>query len=118
MKSAGARMRTKYLKYFCLAACLAAPIASASDDGDDARFATQQLREGKILPLSEILSRVEHVTGGNVLEVEAEHEDHGLVYEVYFLDPNGQRHEIYVDAATGEILKQKLDDNSDARSSD
>lgn len=47
-----------------------------------------------------------------------EHEDERLVYEVYFLDPGGRRREIYVDAVTGEVLMQKIDDESDARSTD
>jgi uncharacterized membrane protein YkoI len=118
LERARERMNLKFLKTMSLAICLGLPIAGIADDDDDARFATQALREGKILSLSEILERVEGVIGNNILEVEMEHEDEGLVYEVYFLDPEGRRREIYVDAVTGKILMQKIDDDSDAHSTD
>jgi len=53
---------------------------------------------------------VRPVTGDTILEVEVEHEDFGIAYEIYFLDPQGRRREIYVDARTGEIMLQQLDD--------
>lgn len=68
------------------------------------------LRQGEILPLAAILEMVRPVTGDTILEVEVEHEDFGIAYEIYFLDPQGRRREIYVDARTGEIMLQKLDD--------
>lgn len=66
--------------------------------------------EGAILPLAAIFEIIEPVTGSNIVEVEVEHEDFGFAYEIYFLDPQGRRREIYVDARTGEIMLQKLDD--------
>lgn len=68
------------------------------------------LRQGEILSLAAILEMVRPVTGDTILEVEVEHEDFGIAYEIYFLDPQGRRREIYVDARTGEIMLQKLDD--------
>ena len=112
------RMKLNIFKCMTVMVCLGMPVAGFADDDDDARFATQALRDGKILSLSEILDRVHDVTGDNILEVEMEHEDERLVYEVYFLDPGGRRREIYVDAVTGEVLMQKIDDESDARSTD
>lgn len=105
------------LLYLTFAGCLAMPIASAADD-DDARYATEQLQKGVILPLSEILERVRHVTGDTILEIEIEREDFGPVYEVYFLDPDGRRREIYVNAVSGEILMQKIDEDPDAHTPD
>jgi len=71
--------------------------------------ASRLLRQGEILPLTSILEMVRPVTGTHILEVEIEHEDFGLAYEIYFLDAEGRRREIYVDARTGEIMLQKLD---------
>lgn len=68
------------------------------------------LREGEILPLSTILEMVRPVTGEHILEVEVEHESSGLAYEIYFLDDQGRRREVYVDARTGEIMLQKPGD--------
>lgn len=81
-----------------------------SADETEPDEASRLLRQGEILPLSTILELVRPVTGTSILEVEVEHEDFGLTYEIYFLDQQGRRREIYVDARSGEILLQKLDD--------
>lgn len=103
----------KNLLYFltCLAIAMATTTSlSADGDGESAREISRLLTQGEILPLASILEIVRPITGVHVLEVEVEHEDFGLVYEIYFLDPQGLRREIYVDARTGKILMQKLDD--------
>jgi len=49
------------------------------------------------------------VGGGTVKEIELDYEKERLVYEVE-IKYNGQEYEIDIDAATGEIVKYKIDD--------
>lgn len=49
------------------------------------------------------------VGGGTVKEIELDHENGRLVYEVE-VKYNGMEYEMEIDAATGEILKYKIDD--------
>lgn len=93
----------------CSVIALAITKPLGADDIDTSDI-SRLVMQGEIMPLTRILEIVRPITGDRVLEVGMEHEDFGLVYEVYFLDPQGLRHEIYVDARTGEILMQKLDD--------
>jgi uncharacterized membrane protein YkoI len=75
------------------------------DDHDCARRA---LEEGRARPLAEILPAVESALGGQVIEVELEHCDARIVYEVKVLRPDGRLVEAEVDAMTGEVLKEKM----------
>jgi uncharacterized membrane protein YkoI len=88
---------------------LTAPPSVLWTDETDAGSVIQSLQEGQILTLSAILDIVRPVTGDDILEVEVEHEEFGLAYEIYFLDPQGYRRKIYVDARTGDLVPQKLD---------
>ena len=64
-----------------------------------------------MLPLETILERIRPATGGGkILEIEHDSDDGRVVYEIYFLDSSGRRREMEVEAATGRILKNELDD--------
>jgi uncharacterized membrane protein YkoI len=76
-------------------------LPSPASDHDRAREA---LERGEILPMSQILARVETQMPGEVIEVELEREHGRLVYELKVLAPNGRVSEVLVDAATAEIL--------------
>lgn len=98
---------------FCLlvssAVALTVPVLAFADKTNPDEI-SRMLGNGEILSLAKILEIVRPVTGTRILEVEMEHEDFGLIYEIYFLDPQGRRREIYVDARNGNILSQELDD--------
>ena len=66
--------------------------------------------EGKILPLETIQKQIRAVQPGEILEVELEHEDDSILYEIEMLDDRGRVHEIKVDAVTGRILKHEQED--------
>ncbi len=85
------------------------PLAVRADE-TGAGSANALLQEDQILSLSTILEIVRPITGDDILEVEVEHKASGLAYEIYFLDPQGHRRKIYVDARTGDLVPQKLDD--------
>ncbi|EGV52663.1 hypothetical protein Rifp1Sym_ad00100 [endosymbiont of Riftia pachyptila (vent Ph05)] len=62
---------------------------------------------GEILPLKTILERLQQP--GQILEVELEHKQGRLVYELELLDEQGRVWEFYFDAASGEMIKKKIE---------
>lgn len=79
---------------------------------DDHEFAREAVERGEILPLTDILRRVETDFRGELLEVELEREDHGpfagrLLYEVKLLAPGGDVTELYYDAVDGALLRAR-----------
>jgi uncharacterized membrane protein YkoI len=94
-------MRSRTLLAMLLAAVplMAAP-AHADDDDDHERVRVAR-QAGRILPLAELLARVEAEHPGEVLEVELEDEHGRLVYEIKLLRPGGRLAKLYFDAASG-----------------
>jgi len=88
---------------------IAAP-ALAGRDHDRAREA---LERGEILPLHEILPRVEDRFGGRLLEVELERDKGRFVYEIELITGKGRILEVVVDAASGVVLEAERDDDGD-----
>ena len=77
-----------------------------ADDHDEAY---ELLRSGEILPLEKILNITRKQIQGRILEVELEHEDKQLIYELEVLDQKGIVWKIKVDAVTGAILDKEQD---------
>ncbi len=73
------------------------------DDAWEAR------RDGSILPLSEVLALVGPKIRGEIIETEFDYEDGQPVYEFKYVNIKGRVRELYVDARTGAILKDKPD---------
>lgn len=73
------------------------------DDHDRARAAVQA---GQALPLTVLLARLQRSHPGQVMEVELDREDGRWIYEVKLLQA-GQLLRLEVDAATGEVLRQR-----------
>lgn len=101
-----------------LATALAAPGIEAhrfdhreEDEEHDHDRARQALMRGEVRPLAEVLRQVSARVPGEVIAVEFERERRGAasrwVYEVKLIRPNGRLIEVYVDAASGEILKSE-----------
>ncbi len=61
-------------------------------------------KNGDILPLTKILEKLKLKKSDSVLEVEYERKSGKTLYEIYYLDSSGRRHEVLVDAATGNIV--------------
>jgi uncharacterized membrane protein YkoI len=90
-----------------LGSCLAAsPSAWADKDHDRARRAFQR---GEIRSLSEIMADLKAELGGEIIEVELERKGAGYLYKFKILPASGRLWEVYVDAATGKILKREPD---------
>jgi len=84
-----------------LLALLAASPAPADEAWHDLHEA---VREGRIVPLPQILDWLEARYAGQVLEVELERDDGRMLYEVEMLGPQGQVVEFEFDAASGELI--------------
>jgi len=99
--------------FACAALAISAAQADTSrshgDDDDDHNAAREALERGEVLPLGDILDRVEGRLPGRILKVEFEREHGAWVYEFKVLRSDGRRIEVYVDAATATILSQEED---------
>lgn len=94
-----------------IAVMIAAP-SSARAEGSgmrlrDHELARRGLEEGAILPLDKVLAAVRSQLVGEIAGIELEHERDRWVYEIKLIKPNGAVVELYVDAKTGTIVKEK-----------
>lgn len=93
-----------------LAAGIAGSAIASGDedyrDGSNPRVVGQSELPGSVLPVEEILARLEDQGYDEVHRIER---DHGL-YEVKVRDSDGRRIEIHVDSRTGDVLRRKHDD--------
>ena len=68
------------------------------------------VRQGKILPLEQILQRYQPQLQGRLLDLEVEDEHGMILYEMKFILENGRVIELKVDAANGALIKKEYDD--------
>lgn len=100
LRSVAARV----LPALAAALLLVAPAAPAGDRDDHER-ARAAVEAGQILPLREILARVEReAPGTRVLEVELERRGPRWIYELRLLQPGGVMRKLRVDARNGAAL--------------
>lgn len=78
--------------------------AHADSDRREREELNAARKRGDILALSDILDRLPTQIGNNVIEVSFEREHGRLLYEIYYLDADGRRREITVDARDASIL--------------
>jgi uncharacterized membrane protein YkoI len=84
-------------------------LGSISAD-DNQMQARRLVEEGRIQPLSTILSQAEAIQPGQILEVELEEEDDLLIYEIELLDESGHVWELKFDAVTGSMIERERED--------
>lgn len=89
-----------------LVSLLAVP-SYADDDHDRARELRQN---GEVLPLVDVVGKLQQQHPGRVLQVELEQEHGRWLYEVEMLSEDGAVWEYKLDAASGELLKQERED--------
>ena len=85
---------------------LSAAMMSVAWSDDDHDHARQLVKRGEIVQLETIIENLPG-EGGRILEVELEHEDGRLVYEVEILNTDGRVHEYLFDARTGDFLEME-----------
>ncbi len=68
----------------------------------------RELRQnGTILSMESILAKTRTVQPGDVVEIELDREDGRYVYEVKLIDAQDRFHKLYLDAGSGEVIRQK-----------
>lgn len=94
---------------------LAQPSAWArdSDDHDRARAAVQA---GEVLPLGQVIERLQRTHPGQILELELDRENGRWIYEVKLLQADGQLLKLELDARTADVLEVKRKGDRDRRS--
>ncbi|WP_245479024.1 PepSY domain-containing protein [Rubrivivax rivuli] len=78
--------------------------ALAGGDARDHERARAAVQAGEVMPLPQLLQKLQRSHPGQVLELELEREDGRWVYEVKLLQAQGRLMKLAVDAATGEVL--------------
>lgn len=82
----------------------ALPVRADDRDHDRARAAVQA---GQVLPLKQLLARLERSHPGTLLEAELEREGGRWVYELKLLQTDGALLRLEVDAQTGAVLRSR-----------
>lgn len=91
------------------AVALAVSPAMADPSGEHDR-ARRAVERGEALPLVEILAKVRGDLGGEIVRVSFKRERDLWLYEFKVVEPGGRLVEVYVDAASGRVLKREADD--------
>ncbi len=78
-----------------------------SDDYEDA-YRLRERRE--ILPLEELLRRLDLGADARILEIESEFEHGRHLYEIEYLEAGGRIREVLIDARSGEVLADEEED--------
>lgn len=79
---------------------------AVADSGDHER-ARRAVEAGEVLPLRDVLARVEVDYPGQVMELELERDDGLWLYEIKILQSGGVLIELEVDARDGRVLAVK-----------
>ena len=88
------------------AALAASPAIAGNDEHDSARRAVER---GEALPLVDVLAKVRRELGGEIVGVSFERKQDHWLYEFKVVEPGGRLVEVYVDAASGRVLKREAD---------
>jgi uncharacterized membrane protein YkoI len=81
-----------------------------SNEHENADEVYKGIQSGEILPLRDILTAVRKNVEGDVIETNFERRGDVPVYEIYILDKDGNRIELYINAHTGAMLDPGEDD--------
>ena len=88
---------------------MALAVSPLRADDDDYRRAWEWRQSGRVVPLEEILERVDPERRVRILEVELEAENGRILYEIHYADPDGRIREWLIDAHSGELLADEED---------
>lgn len=88
------------------------PLTLADDRDDEADKVIQWVAEGRILSLEQLLDMHSDRLRGRLLDLDLELErEHGrIIYEIEMIDEQGLIRKFELDAATGELLQEEIND--------
>lgn len=75
--------------------------------GSDHEKARQALLAGEIMPLAQLLAKVEKDYPGQIIEVELEEKKNIFVYEIVVAQNDGKISKLYYNAKSGDLIKAK-----------
>jgi len=75
----------------------------------DAQEARELKQSGQIMPLEQLITRVNKDYPGQIIEIELDEEKDRYVYDIELVDEEGVVIELKIDASTGEVLRYKKD---------
>lgn len=96
------------------ATCLLPAQADDRRDHDRARAA---LQAGEVMPLQDLLNKLQRSHPGDVLEVELERDEGRWIYELKILQSGGRLLRLDVDARTAEVLRARTRHHKDEKAS-
>lgn len=82
-------------------------VASPASAGDDQDLATRARQRAEVLPLAQLLPKIEASYGARLLGIEFHNSARGYTYDLELITPDGRMIEIPVDAATGAVLPEE-----------
>ena len=94
------------------ASCPEASIALGHDDDHemtDEDRALGALERGEILPLAQVMAKLEGRIHGEISGIELGKEDGIWVYEFKLISPQGRMIEVHIDAKTAKLVNKKGD---------
>ncbi|GJL82417.1 MAG: peptidase M4 [marine bacterium B5-7] len=86
------------------------PLTLADDRDDEADKVIQWVAEGRILSLEQLLDMHSDRLRGRLLDLELEREHGRIIYEIEMIDEQGLIRKFELDAATGELLQEEIND--------
>jgi len=95
---------------YLLIPVLVTAISGLALSDDDHEISRSLVQDGKILPLQQILEKINSDQSSRVLEVELERERGRIIYEIELLADDGKVWEYEIDATSGEVLERELED--------
>ena len=96
----------RFASWVAVALVASPAIADRNGEHDSARRAVEL---GEALPLADILAKVRHDLGGEIVAVSFKRKKDLWLYEFKVVEPGGRLVEVYVDAASGRVLKREAD---------
>ena len=99
--------RSARLFAFALVLGALVPGQALRADDSDHELARDALQQGRVLPLRQVLDKIEREYQGQVLKVEFEHDDGRFLYEIRLLQQDGRMAKLKIDAVDGRVLQIK-----------
>ena len=103
--------RSARLFAFALVLGALVPGQALRADDSDHELARDALQQGRVLPLRQVLDKIEREYQGQVLKIEFERDDGRYVYEIRLLQQDGRMAKLKIDAVDGRVLKIKRKEN-------